>query len=153
MSALSERSLYPLRVEDAKDTESVWESQWRRRRRIKTQLICTNLSWTASRSAAEALGGHLATVTSPEEWAAILDVLGEEVLQKRLWIGGSDPVEGQWEWVTGETTFDSDPAHGPAHRFSAGTPASSHRRSIATSRKRGSCGCRTPTCSSTSMVG
>ena len=27
------------------------------------------------------------------------------------------------EWVAGETTFTSDPAHGPAHDFSVGTPA------------------------------
>ena len=27
------------------------------------------------------------------------------------------------EWVAGETTFSSDPAHGPAHEFSVGTPA------------------------------
>lgn len=26
------------------------------------------------------------------------------------------------EWVTGDTTFASDPAHGPAHHFSVGTP-------------------------------
>jgi 2,5-dioxopentanoate dehydrogenase len=27
------------------------------------------------------------------------------------------------EWVAGETTFSSEPAHGPAHDFSVGTPA------------------------------
>ncbi len=27
------------------------------------------------------------------------------------------------EWVAAEATFASDPAHGPAHEFSIGTPA------------------------------
>ena len=27
------------------------------------------------------------------------------------------------EWVSGETTFSSEPAHGPAHDYSVGTPA------------------------------
>ncbi len=27
------------------------------------------------------------------------------------------------EWVEAEATFASDPAHGPAHEFSIGTPA------------------------------
>jgi NADP-dependent aldehyde dehydrogenase len=36
-------------------------------------------------------------------------------------LNGNHLIAG--EWVTGETTFDSDPAHGEAHKFAVGTPA------------------------------
>ncbi len=36
-------------------------------------------------------------------------------------LNGNHLIAG--EWVAGETTFDSKPAHGAAHRFSVGTPA------------------------------
>lgn len=37
---------------------------------------------------------------------------------------GKHLIAGQW--VTGETTFNNDPAHGPAHAFSVGSPKHIH---------------------------
>ena len=66
-------------------------------------------TWEAAMNAATALGGHLATPTTPEENQFLLGVaLSQDVFQP--WIGGyqdltapdySEPAGG-WRWVTGE---------------------------------------------------
>ena len=58
------------------------------------------MTWTAAKSDAESRGGYLATITSAEENARVLDSLSEST----AWIGGSDASsEGTWTWVTGES--------------------------------------------------
>ena len=65
-------------------------------------------SWSQARDDAVSRGGHLATVTSTNEWNNILSLLDSVVTSRtqtsfHIWIGGTDEnVEGQWEWITGE---------------------------------------------------
>ena len=58
--------------------------------------------WESAKIFCEKLGGHLATISSPEENNAVLDLMlkaGKEL----AWIGANDKeVEGNWKWVTGE---------------------------------------------------
>lgn len=61
-----------------------------------------NISWTAAKAAAEAAGGHLATITSPGEQSYIAQKLGGTVSMD-VWIGATDSAtEGQFQWITGE---------------------------------------------------
>ncbi len=63
-------------------------------------VLSSGITWTDARSAAIARGGHLATITSAEEWA-VLESQCE--LNNFLWLGGTDKdSEGNWTWVTGE---------------------------------------------------
>lgn len=58
--------------------------------------------WEVAEAYCESLGGHLATITSPEENVAISTLLGN----KNYYIGGTDKnVEGNWQWVNNEV-FD-----------------------------------------------
>ncbi len=63
------------------------------------------ITWHDALTAAEAMGGHLATITSAEENAFIVNMLG--IGQDPFWLGGfQEPGTGEpndeWEWVTGE---------------------------------------------------
>jgi flagellin-like hook-associated protein FlgL len=64
------------------------------------------ISWDAARQDAIAKGGHLATVTSLEEWDAMVSILsGAQMLG--TYLGGfqlpsSSEPSGGWGWVTGE---------------------------------------------------
>lgn len=67
------------------------------------ELIFGTFSWQEAQADAQSRGGHLATVTSDEEWNLISNSLGFPY-DSAFWIGGSDAdVEGEWTWVTGET--------------------------------------------------
>ena len=63
------------------------------------EIFHDTLTWEEAKAACEAKGGHLATIASPEEQAAI-EALNTQ--NDRLWIGGSRNAAGQWCWVTGE---------------------------------------------------
>ena len=72
----------------------------------KYVYVSGNFTWLQAKAAAEARGGHLATVTSAEEWTAIVAQLGSSS-NLCLWIGGFQPAgsaepAGGWQWVTGE---------------------------------------------------
>jgi len=69
-------------------------------------VIAGNLTWHQSKADAEAKGGHLATITSEEEWQRVLKKAPESDA-RNLWIGAfqqdfSNEPTGNWEWVTGE---------------------------------------------------
>ncbi len=67
-------------------------------------MIPLMLDWDEASSAAEVLGGHLATITSQEENSWISTAIGVNNLKKyHVWIGASDvEEEGAWKWVFGE---------------------------------------------------
>ena len=60
-------------------------------------------SWTDARDDAVARGGHLATISSREEWGVVLNLTTNDNPSGNAWIGATDAnTEGEWEWVTGE---------------------------------------------------
>ena len=66
------------------------------------QVVEGCLTWSEAKADAEVRGGHLAVVTSSNEWETIVAQLGFDLLSW-VWLGGTDEnVEGVWEWVTGE---------------------------------------------------
>lgn len=67
------------------------------------EIIPGSFTWTEAKADAERRGGHLATVTNPQEWADLKVVLGNQLHGKNLWLGGTDDgTESQWRWITGE---------------------------------------------------
>jgi hypothetical protein len=65
------------------------------------QAIPGKFSWDEAMKDAESRGGHLATITSEEEWHAIKNELGS--IPQGYYLGGTDEkTEGVWEWITGE---------------------------------------------------
>lgn len=69
-------------------------------------VLAQDITWTAARSAATALGAgwDLATITSAAEDAFVRTLLpASPSARTHLWIGATDAVaEGDWKWVTGE---------------------------------------------------
>jgi hypothetical protein len=63
------------------------------------QIFREMLSWQEAKEACEAMGGHLATITSADEQKVIEDL---NVQEEDLWIGASRDESGAWAWVTGE---------------------------------------------------
>jgi serine/threonine protein kinase len=64
------------------------------------QFIRSNASWSEAKAQAEALGGHLATITSPEEHAWFLQTIAP--ISKHVWLGGRRQADDSWAWITGE---------------------------------------------------
>lgn len=58
------------------------------------------LTFDEAKAMAESLGGHLVTITSAEEWSAILSFFN--TYQDQAWTGGYQDELGNWYWVTGE---------------------------------------------------
>jgi uncharacterized protein (DUF2141 family) len=58
------------------------------------------LDFYAAKSAAEAVGGYLATITTADENTRVVENLLQN--QDYVWLGGSDQsVEGEWRWLGG----------------------------------------------------
>ena len=80
------------------------------------ELVSGSYTWDQAREEAISRGGHLATITSSNEWYKILGLFPDE--RSGAWLGGTDEnVEGQWEWITGEQWTinfwrDGEPGHG-----------------------------------------
>jgi cell division protein FtsB len=69
--------------------------------RGRYKLIAGSYDWKSAKTDAESRGGHLATITSQEEWEAVRNEVG--TLPSTYWLGGTDEKsEGVWEWITGE---------------------------------------------------
>ncbi len=60
----------------------------------------TGLSWEEAKRYCESLGGHLVTITSPEEQNFINNILSDSY-NNLYWIGAKK-VNNLWSWVTGE---------------------------------------------------
>jgi hypothetical protein len=66
------------------------------------QAVQGKFSWEQAKLDADTRGGHLATVTSPEEWAFLRAVLAVSP-SDTFWLGGTDAEqEGVWKWITNE---------------------------------------------------
>ncbi len=63
--------------------------------------IPPNFTWQQARDSSTALGGHLATTADQSEMDFLLNLLGSANV-KPVWLGGWEPTEGGWEWVTNE---------------------------------------------------
>ena len=63
-------------------------------------------SWSKAKAWCEEHGGHLATVTSAQEWNAVKNAL-RTFNGTRCWLG-ADNTSGSWKWVTGESFSFTD---------------------------------------------
>ena len=64
-------------------------------------LYSTPMTWYDAKTLCEALGGHLATITSAEEDQAVAGLLHGDI---NAWLGATDiDREGEWHWITGES--------------------------------------------------
>jgi FtsZ-binding cell division protein ZapB len=69
--------------------------------KLRYQAIEGKFTWEEAKADAESKGGHLATITSEEEWHALERVLGQ--VPYGYYLGGTDEkTEGVWEWITNE---------------------------------------------------
>jgi serine/threonine protein kinase len=69
------------------------------------QFVPGNRSWTKARADAEALGGHLATITSKAEDDFVRVTFGTQIpkMEAGFWLGAYEEKPGSgWRWVTGE---------------------------------------------------
>ena len=69
-------------------------------------------SYSAWEAYCESLGGHLATITSAEENAAVYNLIQKEGLTLAFFGYSDENSEGNWEWITGETSTYSNWAAG-----------------------------------------
>jgi hypothetical protein len=73
-----------------------------------------DLEWHQAKAACEALGGHLATITSKEEQAFITKLADG----RYLFLGATDEkVEGTYVWVTGEPFTFTDWMEGQPNNY------------------------------------
>lgn len=60
-----------------------------------------SLTWDQAVDYCEEVGGHLATITSQEEWSFIQEIAKEK--GGHFWLGATDKnYNGDWRWITGE---------------------------------------------------
>lgn len=61
------------------------------------------MNWHDANQRCRDLGGHLVTITSQEEQAAVQSIILYAGKKKKFyWTGGFSVVENQWEWITRE---------------------------------------------------
>ena len=74
-------------------------------------IAAEDIEWDAARAEAEKLGGHLVTITTPEEDQMLWDWSRQPAAEtapptapnSQIWIGASRQARSQkWKWVTGE---------------------------------------------------
>ena len=93
--------------EDVGETESEKEEP----KKVSTyQYVQKDISWTDAEQEAEAAGGHLAVITSDEEYKTICEIADNSGLTY-IWLGAKlDFASENWQdvgWITGETwTYD-----------------------------------------------
>ena len=77
-------------------------------------LYNESLTWEQAKLRCEALGGHLATITTQAEQNAVSSSL--PVISGKYWLGAKADSAGWWSWVTGE------PFEGQYRNYAAGQP-------------------------------
>lgn len=68
------------------------------------RLVEGNFTWEEANVDAEKRGGHLATITSAQEWETLKRIVPETIsMNENKWLGATDAnKEGDWRWITGE---------------------------------------------------
>lgn len=66
------------------------------------EIIHPPVSWPVAASRAAALGGRLAIIPSLQDWVKIQTILGTDLRNSDLWLGGSNLDSGFWRWVNGD---------------------------------------------------
>ena len=71
------------------------------------EVVHTDITWNDAQTAAEAKGGHLATITSSEEYKKVLSVLDSHIRSSgdtivAVWLGANNLSDGSYTWLTGE---------------------------------------------------
>ena len=62
-----------------------------------------SVSWSEAKEYCESLGGYLATLTSAEEEAAVVNMVSKQSKKSGYYLGATDAEkEGNWKWITGE---------------------------------------------------
>ena len=92
------------------------------------EVIGADVSWSEAKSRCESAGGHLATITSEEEFNQIVG-LASQSGYSHFWIGGYTSVSGDGSitayWITGEDFNYSRWSQGePSGKDTDGTPES-----------------------------
>ena len=89
------------------------------------EVVRADITWTDAKAACEAKGGHLATITSAEEFDTIVSLAKREGIEF-VWLGGqtaSGSTPNNGEWITGEPfTFSRWYEGEPSHQDVDGTP-------------------------------
>ena len=67
------------------------------------KIFTDNRGWTESAKHCEDLGGHLATISSPEENRFLFDYMVSLGLANAYFGFTDEATEGTWQWVTGES--------------------------------------------------
>lgn len=68
---------------------------------VPAKMCEATVPWSYAKTYAESIGGHLVTITSEEEWQAMMPLLEEARCD--VWLGATDEEEtGNWKWITGE---------------------------------------------------
>ena len=77
------------------DLSTSWNSH-------KYTVFNSPMTWTEAKSCCESIGGHLATITSQEEYDAVMSAIHQDE-PHRYWLGAHRPGGSQtWQWITGE---------------------------------------------------
>lgn len=66
------------------------------------EIINTRVTWEQAKDYCLERGGHLATVTSPDEYQMIVN-LANKSERKVLWLGAVKGADQSFKWVTGES--------------------------------------------------
>lgn len=66
------------------------------------KVVSQRVTWSEAKANCEAEGGYLATVTSADEYARILEA-AEASGKNVLWLGAKRDATGQFQWITKES--------------------------------------------------
>jgi hypothetical protein len=71
-------------------------------------MIEDTATWHVAKKRCEEMGGHLATIETPEEEAFVLSLM--DTIPVPFWLGATDEEsEGDWRWIDGAVVKLSHP--------------------------------------------
>ena len=84
------------------------------------EVFSKSTNWASANESAEALGGHLAIITSQAEWELVKKLPG---LKQGMLIGATDEdEEGTWKWVDGQPLAGQDRQPETFHAWGGNEP-------------------------------